>query len=952
MKKLLSLPSNLVDYFHQLKAADPEEWFCAADPKDSKLGSGGGTIWLLDQCQTHFAPDKDRQKWLAEEKRIILHAGGQSRRLPAYAPSGKILTPIPVFRWKTGQCLNQDLLSLQVPLYEKILEAAPPSIHTLVASGDVYIRNNEELPPIPEADVICYGIWADPSIATHHGVFISKRKSPEVLDYMLQKPSLQELAKLSQTHLFLMDIGVWLLSDRAVELLRKRSEATNEGENTYQFYNLYTDFGLALGKHPCKKDEELNELKIAILPLPSGEFYHYGTSPELISSTVSIQNLVYDQRRIVQYLIKPHPSMFVQNVDISIELTEKNADLWVENCYLGKKWKIHHQHIFTGIPFNNWSLEVPPGICVDIVPIGEEAYVIRPYGFYDLFNGKLESSSTHYLNIPFKKWMRERGVNLRESNLDANSDIQEAPIFPLCNSIEKAGKILNWMISGTPNSPGKELWLESKRLSANDIMEQANLKRLFEQRKSLQNKNWLALAKNYQKSIFYQLNLGDAAENFVKYQLPLPPSLPPETPSMIQIRDHMFRAKVYQLSGQEYQSEEQKAFSLLREDMIENIKEQKLHPQRHVLSDQIVWGRSPVRIDLAGGWTDTPPYCQNEGGRVVNIAVELNGQPPIQVYIKPTVKNEIILRSIDLGASETIRTYKELSEYDKEDSSFSIPKAALTLAGFSPEFSDIPYPTLQHQLKEIGGGLEITLLSAIPAGSGLGTSSVLAATVLGCLSDFFGMGWDKNEICYRTLILEQLLTSGGGWQDQYGGILLGAKLLETERGFQQTPVIKWLPDHLFTEPEYKACHLLYYTGITRTAKTILAGIVKNMFLNDTKHLQQLKEMKQHAWNMYEAIQKGRLEQMGRLVLKSWEQNKNLDAGTNPEPIEAIIQLIQDYTLGYKLPGAGGGGYLYMIAKDPQAAGKIRQILTANPPNERARFVEMSLSEKGLQVSRS
>ena len=53
-----------------------------------------------------------------------------------------------------------------------------------------------------------------------------------------------------------------------------------------------------------------------------------------------------------------------------------------------------------------------------------------------------------------------------------------------------------------------------------------------------------------------------------------------------------------------------------------------------------------------------------------------------------------------------------------------------------------------------------------------------------------------------------------------------------------------------------------------------------------------------------------------------------------------------------MPGAGGGGYLYMVAKDPQAAGCIRRILTEQAPNPRARFVEMTLSDKGLQVSRS
>ena len=87
MKKLLSLPPNLVEFFYDIEKADRDEWFCTSDPIGSKLGSGGGTAWLLEACKQHIAPDKDFLEWLREEKRILLHAGGQSRRLPGYAPS-------------------------------------------------------------------------------------------------------------------------------------------------------------------------------------------------------------------------------------------------------------------------------------------------------------------------------------------------------------------------------------------------------------------------------------------------------------------------------------------------------------------------------------------------------------------------------------------------------------------------------------------------------------------------------------------------------------------------------------------------------------------------------------------------------------------------------------------------------------------------------------------------
>jgi galactokinase/mevalonate kinase-like predicted kinase len=488
-------------------------------------------------------------------------------------------------------------------------------------------------------------------------------------------------------------------------------------------------------------------------------------------------------------------------------------------------------------------------------------------------------------------------------------------------------------------------------LNSNEVAERANLRRLFSQRQTFRKQNWRAMAKNWRHSVFYQLDLADAVEAFQKYQIPLPEALPEDAPLMTRIHNAMFRG------------ESDKAFALLRQGLTQrdgslgagNIDPKE--PSLCVSSDQIVWGRSPVRIDIAGGWTDTPPYCLMEGGNVINFAIELNGQPPLQAYIKPSGEYRIVLRSIDLGAMEVVETNGQLTDFMHVGSPFSIPKAALVLAGFG-KMRDEEFgvrndaQSLSSQLQAFGSGIEITLLSAIPAGSGLGTSSILAATVLGALSDFCGLGWDKNEIGHRTLMLEQMLTTGGGWQDQFGGVLGGVKLLQTGRGFDQSPQVRWLPNDIWTQPEYKACHLLYYTGITRTAKQILAEIVRRMFLNHHEELHLLREMKEHTMTMYEAIQRNDFQKMGRLVRKTWQQNQMLDSGTNPPAVAALTDLIDDLCLGYKLPGAGGGGYLYMIAKDPEAAARIKQILTEQRMNQNARFVEMSLSTTGLQISRS
>lgn len=946
MKKLLSLPPNLVGCFHDITGLSDTEWFCTNDPVGRKLGSGGGTTWLLQACYEAHGNGRSFDEWLAADRRLLLHAGGQSRRLPSYAPSGKILTPIPVFRWERGQRLSQDLLSLQVPLYQRIMNQAPEGLRTMIVSGDVYIRATQALQPIPDADVVCYGLWLGPEIAKDHGVFVSSHQTPTQLKCMLQKPSMQTLGQLQKEHFYLTDIGVWLLSDRAVKVLMRRSMRDGEVTN----YDMYGEFGCCLGTDPTIDDPEVNDLKVAILPLPGGEFYHFGTSHEIVSSMVDIQNIVNDQREIMHHSLKPHPSMFTQNSEVEIKITEHNQNLWIENSCVSAQWTIAHENIITGVPRNQWKIELRPGQCVDIVPIGDESYAIRPYGFNDKFRGDITDGVTEYLGEPFTRWAEERGIDA--AAIEGKDDLQSARIFPVVDNINDAGLVLRWMLNEPYQQGGRVVWNEAQRLSADEISAQANLRLLVEQRRENRAQNWSFLSHNYAHSVFYQVDLDDAAHEFAANHIAEPTPLPTDEPLLTRIHDAMFRSELQRLNGKDGSESEGRAFRLLREGLTQTVLAEKQQPRLSVYSDQIVWGRSPVRIDIAGGWTDTPPFCLMEGGNVINLAIELNGQPPLQTYVKPCRDHHIILRSIDLGASEVITTFEELRDFHHVGSPFSIPKAALALAGFLPEYSAEQYQSLAQQLAAFGCGIEVTLLSAIPAGSGLGTSSLLASTVLGAINDFCGLMWDKNEIGRRTLVLEQLLTTGGGWQDQFGGLLQGIKLLQTGKGFDQNPVVRWLPSSLYTQPEYRACHLLYYTGITRTAKKILAEIVRRMFLNQHDELALLREMKQHTIDMFEAIQRENFDEMGRLVRKTWQQNQLLDSGTNPAEVARLTSLIDDLCLGYKLPGAGGGGYLYMVAKDPEAAARIKQILRENRLNANARFVDMSLSDKGLQISRS
>ncbi len=958
MQKLLSLPPNLANTFYRLEKKSKDNWFCASDPIGKRVGSGGGTAWLLKEYWEKKNQISDFRDWISKDKKIVMHAGGQSRRLPAYAPTGKILTPIPIFRWERGQKIDQNLLDLQLPLYEKILEKSAKNSNTLIASGDVYIRSEGEIKFLPEADVICYGLWVNPSQACNHGVFVCDKTQPKQLNYMLQKPGVQELQDLAAEHLYLMDIGIWVLSDKAVELLMKKSDyhlnEKGELESPAQpgFYDLYSDFGLCLGDQPKIHDEDLSQLSVAILPLPKGEFYHYGTSKELISSTLNIQNKVLDQRSILHKDRKPHPSMFIQNAEIEIKLEAQQQNLWIENSFIGKNWKLESNHVLTGIPKNNWQISLEKNICIDIIPIGDSHYCLRPYDFDDAFRGAINSDTSFWMGNSFLSWMEKRDIIFSDLNCSETTDLQAALIFPVLKVESLTDSFVNWMIKGEPNEALFQIWKCSEKLSADMISDLANLDRLVQQREDFRNSSVKQLHKNHRKSVFFQLDLNHAAKYVVDNKIQLPPADLSCVDEFVKMHEHMFQARVKQYNKLGYLQEEKQAFDILQQSIIQPVQLEKLNPELNVFQDQIVWGRSPVRIDLAGGWSDTPPYCLINGGAVVNMAIELNGQPPLQVYIKPSKEYKIILRSIDIGTREDVQTFEELANCNQVGSPFSIPKAALALAGFHPEYSQNSFSSLEKQLEAFGSGIEISSLAAIPKGSGLGTSSILGATVLGALSDFCGHNWSHNQISHRALVLEQLLTTGGGWQDQYGGVLPGIKLLETGKGFNQTPEVRWGPDHLFTTPENKACLLLYYTGITRTAKDILSEIVRGMFLNDTKNTSLLKEMKQHAYDTFDILQRNDFKGMCNAINTTWRQNQLLDGGTNPLEIQKLIHLFKDYTSAYKLPGAGGGGYLFIVAKDPEAAGKIRNILNENPPNSRARFVDLNLSKTGFQVTRS
>lgn len=879
--------------FTLLEPERSREWFAGCDPIGQNLGSGGGTMHLLlEACGQQPFTD-----WLRQSQKLIVHAGGESRRLPAYGPIGKALIPMPVLRWSHGQRLDQTLLDLQQAAYERILHHAPKSYRVMVTSGDVLVRYAPPLPKLPEVDVLAMGLWVKPELASHHGVFFCARRDPSRLAFFLQKPPPDRIRELGRDYLFLVDVGIWLLSERAVEVLRKKCGTP------FRKYEMYADFGLGLGAQPSQVDPDVQALTSAVVPLPGGEFYHFGTSRALIESVAALHNVVLDQTRWGTVAAEPHPDMHLLNSHYQAARGAGHNVIWVENSHVPASWQISREHVLTGVPPNDWALKLEPGDCLDFVPLEGDRLCVRRYHIDDLFQG----------------------------------EAQRAAVFPVLPRREWTGERVQAVLAGQDVS--------AEKLSATQLMERADLAALTAQRNRARSAVLQPLAQNYRQSIFYKLDLDATARQYAATQLDLPDEKI-EGDAMQQVQSAMFRSAVLRhrkLPG--WETHEARAFALLREAIVREAKP--VSPQRRVLDDQIIWGRSPLRLDLAGGWTDTPPYCLQFGGKVVNVAVDLNGQPPIQVFARVSERPELVIRSIDIGVEERIQTYEQLATFDQIGSGFTIAKAALALAGFLPRFSKQPADTLEEQLRQFGGGIEVSLLSAVPKGSGLGTSSILAATLLGTLSELCGLNWSQNDLFQRTSTLEQLLTTGGGWQDQVGGILHGLKFVQTEAGLTQVPTVRWLPAEFIDERV-----VLYYTGITRVAADILREIVRKMFLNGRDTLELLNELGHHATATADALQRQDWNALGGAIATSWELNQRLDAGTNPPSVQAILDQVGDYLAGAKLLGAGGGGFMLFVAKDAEAARRLRAKLTGHPPNAKARFVDLRVSATGLQVTRS
>jgi galactokinase/mevalonate kinase-like predicted kinase len=961
IRTLLSVPPRLDRFVHSRGASvlnlSPET-SVGSDPAERKLGSGGGSVHLLHEAWRSRPRHASQPPWSLPWQSLILHAGGESRRLPSYAHVGKALLPIPRLDGEYPRRFDQTLSDFQLPCYAQAVREAGPKCAAMVASGDVWLDFNAlQIPPL-DADIAGVGMRVVPEVAQHFGVFFVARRVAGQADgakpiaFFRQKPSPAEIYRQLATHDFFVDTGLWLLSSQALQFLFRRC-GWNDARNAFAtadrlpaYLDLYGEIGPALGTRavmPARlRRLGFAKLSSAVVPLETARFHHLGSSRQLFESFEQLLQRGEVRQRKTFSIAAP------------VEVSAPPAfPVWADNVEPGAPVRLAGFNLLSGrpaaAPLSRLGLEQ----CVDVVPVGAHRYAVRPFALDDTLRGDPKRGAV-VCGRPADQWLAERGL------VADCRDVFELKIYPVLPAEDITDALIAWYFATAPDPEITAKVRKSRRLSAAEIPAAINFTRWFDQRR-----------RNYATALLMEFNRCAAtgnAEVFEQDFAAIARFGQDESPALRRWLRSNYRQLLRRLTVPAHQSRllmtvgqlespaarkrfDAAAHERLREAVVATADTSACAPVLSLKEDQIVWSRSPVRLDLAGGWTDTPPYCLEHGGAVVNMAVLLNGQLPIQVFVRRLREPVISLRSIDLGASETLITYSQVASFRDARSGFSLPKAALAMAGFHPDFAvGKSYSTLKGRLAAFGGGLEISLLSAVPKGSGLGTSSILGATLLGALNRACGLGWDEVSLYSRVLAVEQLLTTGGGWQDQAGALFRGVKLIQTSPGASQAPSVRFLPGHLFDATHANRTLLLYYTGLTRLAKAILKEIVEDMFLARFETLQTLTFIRQNAFELFTALQKGDRAGLHRCIARSWDLNKRLDPGTTTPEIERILRCCGPDLTAAKLLGAGGGGYMLFCARDVAAGTRIRERLEAKPPNSRARFIDFELADHGLQVS--
>ena len=314
--------------------------------------------------------------------------------------------------------------------------------------------------------------------------------------------------------------------------------------------------------------------------------------------------------------------------------------------------------------------------------------------------------------------------------------------------------------------------------------------------------------------------------------------------------------------------------------------------------------RAPVRISFGGGGTDLPAYYERHGGMVVSTAINYY----VYTILTPGGSdNGVQIISADYRTFSQRPTCEDLIW----NGDLGLPKAV----------------TYYFNLRD---GLTIFLASQIPPGTGLGSSSSVAVSMVKALAFWCGLDLGPAEVAELACYIEmEKLRMPIGKQDQYAAAFGGLNSIT----FSQDGVtVEPLRVSRKTREALESRLMLFFTGSSRRSSTILRRQKQASQQGDKATVRRLDAIKELGLGVRTALERGDLDAFGDLLHQSWMEKRQLTEGITNPFLDQCYQAAQvNGALGGKVTGAGGGGFMMLYC-----------------PEERQEAVTEALTELGLQ----
>ena len=956
-----SIYRSEIEYRLRLKQLPSRtKYLILPDPDGKRVGSGGATLNVLKAIAER--EQKDETNFFKGLRVLVIHSGGDSKRIPQYSTCGKLFSPVPrVLPNGQASTLFDEFMVTTSMIPGRMQEGM------LVMSGDVLLLFNALQIDTQFNGAAAISIKEHVDTGKNHGVFLGDEK--ENVKKFLHKQTVEtltELGAVNRQQQVDLDTGAILMDRHMLKSLYSLISTDNKIDDVKfdEFVNerarisFYGDFLYPLATDSTLEDykkeapegdmceellacrekiwEVLNEYQLKLICLSPAEFIHFGTTRELrqlVTETVDDYTFLGWEHVVCANRGHKDSGYALHNAFVQKDV-KIGSGAYVENAYLDKGVVVEERAVISGlqVPENTVLKE---NVVYHGLKLQNGKFAVRVYGVDDNPKGTLEKDDS-YIRTTLQKFMDVYELKVEDIWDDADHSLWKAKLYPECDSIKECMEYADVLIQMTNMSvENKELlekWKKAKKTSLYSSFNQADGSAIIPWRENLEDQ--IRVSK-FVQAMMSQVPVQEALEVFggnmrkTEQKLLLERIEKASFSEKIRIYYGMAQA-AKKMQGEFDETDEenfmQACFGQIQNEISALVDEKlKSGKQLTIIKDEVNI-QLPVRVNWGGGWTDTPPHCQEHGGVVLNAAISLKGNLPIQVSIRKLDRYVIQLESQDIGAYGEFSMMDEVNDCGNPYDKFALHKAALIACGVIRKNDT---RNLQEVLEALGGGIYLsTQVINVPKGSGLGTSSILAGACVKGLFEFFGEE-AKDDILYDVVLsMEQLMSTGGGWQDQVGGLTPGIKMITTAPGIEQVIQVKPVELKEETLKELQERFALIYTGQRRLARNLLRDVVGGYIGNRKESLDALHKMKRVAVLMQFELEQGNIDAFAKLLNQHWELSIQLDKGSTNTCIGQIFMACEDLIDGKFISGAGGGGFLQVILKKGVTKADLRERLYA------------------------